>query len=179
MILENSIYENSPKFIKTERAGIIGMMLKEHRFYYVITDTFDQCRFGHGSVLLVPISCVWACLDAGIEVFVNKGLFNKTFRKTVELGFSFSSADIAFLTSWIHWVLKFIGRRKRRRQTSSSCKYQVSNCLSCKFILVTALFKKNKRILKFKDMLELLDLWLVDFDPFCVFLCVRVLFFWS
>ena len=46
------------KFIKTERAGIIAIMLKEHRFCYMTTDTFAQFRFGYGSVFHVPISCV-------------------------------------------------------------------------------------------------------------------------
>ena len=62
----------------------------------MITDTSAQVRFGYGSVFHVPISCVWACFDK--EVFVNKGVFNKKFRQRVELGFSFSSANIAFLT---------------------------------------------------------------------------------
>ena len=57
-IRENSIYENSPKFIKTERVGIIANNVKSLRFYYMITDTFAQYHFGHGSVLHAPISCV-------------------------------------------------------------------------------------------------------------------------
>ena len=76
-----------------------------------------------------------------IEVFLNKGLFNKKFRKRVQLGFSFSSADIAFLT-WYDgcWNLQEDESDEDKLPPVVSTKFQTASVVN----LVTTLFKKLK-----------------------------------
>ena len=78
-----------------------------------------------------------------IGVFLNKGLFNKKFRKRVQLGFSFSSADIPFLT-WYNgcWNLQEEESDEDKLPPVVSTKFQTAS-------VVNTLFKK-KRIAKFK-----------------------------
>ena len=116
----------------------MAIMLKEHRFCYMTTDTFALFRFGYGSVFHVPISFVWACFD-GKRYLSTKVFLIRSFAREFSLVF-FQFGRYSF-SNIIHLVLKFIARRKRRRQTSSSCKYQISKCLSCKFSYYA--FKKN------------------------------------
>ena len=87
-----------------------------------------------------------------IEVFLNKGLFNKKFRKRVQLGFSFSSADIAFLT-WYDgcWNLQEDESDEDKLPPVVSTKFQTASVVN----LVTTLFKTKKRIVKFKNQLTL------------------------
>ena len=115
------------------------------------TDTFALFRFGYGSVFHVPISCVWACFD-GKRYLSTKVFLIRSFAREFSLVF-FQFGRYSF-SNMIQWVLKFTGRRKRRRQTSSSCKYQISKCLSCKFSYY-AFKKTEKRIVKFKNQLTL------------------------
>ena len=76
-----------------------------------------------------------------IEVFLNNGLFNKKFRKRVQLGFSFSSADIAFLT-WYDgcWNLQEDESDEDKLPPVVSTKFQTASVVN----LVTTLFKKLK-----------------------------------
>ena len=76
-----------------------------------------------------------------IEVFLNKSLFNKKFRKRVQLGFSFSSADIAFLT-WYNgcWNLQEEESDEDRLPPVVSSKFQTASVVN----LVTTLFKKKR-----------------------------------
>ena len=87
-----------------------------------------------------------------IEVFLNKGLFNKKFRKRVQLGFSFSSADIAFLT-WYDgcWNLQEDESDEDKLPPVVSTKFQTASVVN----LVTTFQKTEKRIVKFKNQLTL------------------------
>ena len=75
-----------------------------------------------------------------IEVFLNKSLFSKKFRKRVQLGFSFSSADIAFLT-WYNgcWNLQEEESDEDRLPPVVSSKFQTASVVN----LVSTLFKKK------------------------------------